>query len=171
MCAEPCSNYSLAQTPSLLWRCTQSLSSRFPPGIALHGDEWELILEIKMLFPWGCGGSGNAVSCCLKCTLLARRPAAASENTPRLSPKILRGPQSFSMAGVSEAPGTAARSPAKLPLPLQLFQARLHFLGQSTMASRKPHKQRMLLLSPLVARAFFGLGLWLSECDYVPRRR
>lgn len=92
MCAEPCSNYSLAQTPSLLWRCAQSLSSRFPPGIALHGDEWELILGIKMLFPWCCGGSGNAVSCCLKCTLLARRPAAASRTARRFSedPKAFR---------------------------------------------------------------------------------
>lgn len=170
MCAEPCSNYSLAQTSSLLWRRAQSLSSRFPPGIALHGDEWELILGIKMLFPWGCGGGGNAVSCCLKCTLLARRPAAASENTPPAQPEdSLRTPKLFDGRSFRST-GTAPGSHAKLPLPLQLFQAQLLFLGQSTMASRKPHKQRMLLLSPLVAHAFLGLGLWLSECDYIPWR-
>lgn len=38
------------------------------------------------------------------------------------------------------------------------------------MASRKPLKQGMLLFSPLVAHAFFGLGLWLFECDYIPWR-
>lgn len=60
MCAEKCSNYSASADtfPSLE---TQSLSYHFPPGIALHGDEWELILGIEMPFPQGLGGGSKNI--------------------------------------------------------------------------------------------------------------
>lgn len=40
----------LMQTQPRLWRLTKS-QLPVPPGITLHGDEWELILGIEMLFP------------------------------------------------------------------------------------------------------------------------
>lgn len=36
-----------------------SLSYRRPPGIALHGDEWELILGIEMPLAQGLSGSSE----------------------------------------------------------------------------------------------------------------
>lgn len=111
----------LAQTPPFLGDAP-SLSSHFPPGIALHGDEWELILGIKMLFLWGCGGSGNVVVL-FEMHIPGKEARRRLREHPRLSPKSLRGPQSFWMAGVSGASGTAPGSHAKLQFPLQLFQA------------------------------------------------
>ena len=49
----------LVQTHSSLWRLAKS-QLPFPPGIVLHGDEWDLILGIEMLFPWGLQGTAKA---------------------------------------------------------------------------------------------------------------
>ena len=83
----------LMQTHSSLWRLAKS-QLPFPPGIVLHGDEWELILGIEMLFPRGLQGAAKALGQCLKCMVLERRPEAASENT-QLSPETHGGRKAF----------------------------------------------------------------------------
>lgn len=83
----------LVQTHSSLWRLAKS-QLPFPPGIVLHGDEWELILGIEMLFPQGLQGAAKALGLCLKCMVLEKRPEAASENT-QLSPETYGGRKAF----------------------------------------------------------------------------
>lgn len=50
----------LVQTHSRFWRLTKS-QLPLPPGIVLHGDEWELILGIQMQFPRGLQGSSKHI--------------------------------------------------------------------------------------------------------------
>lgn len=82
MCAENGSNYS-ARTdtfPSLETRAVSVTGT--PLGIVLHGDEWELILGIEMLFPWGLSGNNEGIRLVFETHVSERRPEAASESTP-----------------------------------------------------------------------------------------
>ena len=94
----------LGQTHSSLWRLAKS-QLPFPPGIVLHGDEWELILGIEMLFPRGLQGAAKASGRCLKCMVLEKRPEAASENT-QLSPETFGGRKPFSSGSSRSARGS-----------------------------------------------------------------
>lgn len=106
----------LMQTHSSLRRLAKS-HLPFPPGIVLHGDEWELILGIEMLFPRGLQGAAKALGWCLKCMVLERRPEAASENT-QLSPETHWRQESLSQAGDPGALGApGAPNKARTPAP------------------------------------------------------
>lgn len=51
-----------------------------PPGIALHGDEWELILGREMLFAWGLCGSSEGVRLVFEMHRLGAGAEAALED-------------------------------------------------------------------------------------------
>lgn len=118
---------------------SHSLSYQSPPGVALHGDEWELILGIEMLFAWGLCGGGKAFGRCLKCTVLERRPEAALENT-QLSPETHGGQKASHKRDFQEHQGLLG-SQAEQELQIQLCQAQRLFLGKSNTLSRKLQNQ------------------------------
>lgn len=95
----------LEQTHSRLWRLAQS-QLPVPPGIALHGDEWELILGRETLFAWGLCGSSEGVRLVFEMHRLGGGRKLPGR-TPWLSPDTHGGRESLSQAGVPGAPGTS----------------------------------------------------------------
>lgn len=153
MCAENGSNYS-AHTDTFPSLETHAVSvTGTPLGNVLHGDEWELILGIEMLFPWGLGGNSEGVRSVFEMHVSERRPEAASR-APSSALRLMENWKTSHRREFQERQGLLG-SQAEQKLQMQLFQAQQLFLSKSNMLSRKLQKQQMLPFILLFAHTIF----------------
>lgn len=121
-----------------------------------------------MLLPWGCSSSGNIAGCCLKCTVLARRPTTASENTLGSALRLSKDPGAFCCQELQEHRGLLLGRRQGCGSHYSCSRHSSFSLASQPWCLGNPQKQQMFLFPPLLAHAFSGLGLWLFECDCIP---